>query len=209
MASNRRNDRARATKGRPPTGRAARAAESRAAKTRRRRLTVTLTAVGASVLVVVGVLAVNAGGGRTGVTSTAGFDLPSISGSSRVRLADLRGKPTVVNFFASWCSACDAELPTFSTVSAKLAGRVNFVGVDSLETGDPLFMPHRHHLTWPLAHDIGGGNGSGLHDALCRCNSMPVTAFYDANGTLLNVDRQALVGGALAAELQRFFGVTA
>ncbi|GAC1311855.1 MAG: hypothetical protein NVSMB12_00840 [Acidimicrobiales bacterium] len=35
------------------------------------------------------------------------------------------------------------------------------------------------------------------------------TAIYDANGTLLNVDRQALVGGTLRAELQKYFGISA
>ncbi|GAC1376244.1 MAG: hypothetical protein NVSMB4_04930 [Acidimicrobiales bacterium] len=198
-----------APKAKPTSGRSARAAEARVAATRRRRLSWALTAGGLAIVVAVGFLAVGSGGGRTGVTTPGAFDLPALSGSGRVRLADFRGKPTVVNFFASWCSACDAELPTFATASAKLAGQVNFVGVDALETGDPLYMPRRHQITWPLAHDTGGANGSGLHDALCQCNSMPVTAFYDANGKLLNVDRQALVGATLSAELQKYFGISA
>jgi hypothetical protein len=162
---------------------------------------------GAAVVIAVALLA-SGSGGATGVTSSSSFDLPAISGSGRIRLIDFRGKPTVVNFFASWCTACDSELPSFSAVSAQLRGRVNFVGVDALETGDRMFMPRRHGITWwPLAHDVGGANGSGLHDALCRCNSMPVTAFYDPNGRLLGVDQEALVGSALPAELQRFYGI--
>jgi cytochrome c biogenesis protein CcmG/thiol:disulfide interchange protein DsbE len=163
-----------------------------------------------AVVLAVAFLAAGSSSGGSGVTSPTGFDLPAITGPGRVRLADFRGKPTVVNFFASWCTACDSELPTFSSVSAALRGKVNFVGVDALETGDRLFMPRRHGITWwPLAHDVSGANGSGLHDALCGCNSMPVTAFYDANGHLLNVDREALVGNSLSAELQRFYGVSA
>jgi thiol-disulfide isomerase/thioredoxin len=169
-----------------------------------------LTAAGLAVLVAVGFIAASSGGGGTGVTKTASFDLPAINGSGRVRLADFRGKPTVVNFFASWCTACDSELPSFSTVSAKLKGEVNFVGVDALETGDRMYMPRRHDITWwTLAHDVGGANGSGLHDALCGCNSMPVTAFYDTNGRLLQVDREALVGPTLLAELQKYYGISA
>jgi hypothetical protein len=38
---------------------------------------------------------------------------------------------------------------------------------------------------------------------------MPVTAFYDTNGRLLQVDREALVGGTLSAELQKFYGISA
>jgi hypothetical protein len=112
--------------------------------------------------------------------------------------------------FASWCTACDSELPGFSTVSAQLRGEVNFIGVSSLETGDPMYMPRRHGITWwPLARDVGGGNRSGLHDALCTCNSMPVTAFYDSNGHLLGVEREALPVNTLRALLRRFYGVAA
>jgi cytochrome c biogenesis protein CcmG/thiol:disulfide interchange protein DsbE len=169
-----------------------------------------MAAAGVAVVVAVAFLASSSSGGGSGIAKPAAFDLPAISGAGRIRLADFRGKPTVVNFFASWCTACDSELPAFSAVSAKLRGQVNFVGVDALETGDRMFMPRRHDITWwPLARDVGGANGSGLHDSLCQCDSMPVTALYDASGRLLNVDREALVGNALSAELQKYYGVLA
>ena len=196
-------------KGAPTSRRASRSAASRTAARRRSQLTWAMVAVG--VVIVIGVaLVASSGSGGSGVTTPAAFDLPPISGSGRIRLADFRGKPTVVNFFASWCTACDSELPSFSAVSAKLRGQVNFIGVDALETGDRMFMPRRHNITWwPLARDVGGANGSGLHDALCQCDSMPVTAFYDLNGRLLTVDREALVGGTLSAELQKYYGISA
>src|SRR6516225_6494477 len=165
-------------KGAPTSRRQGRGATARSAAQRTRRLAWGLTAAGVAVVIAVGFIAATSGSGGTGVTKPAGFDLPAISGPGRVRLADFRGKPTVVNFFASWCTACDSELPSFSAVSAKLKGQVNFVGVDALETGDRMFMPRRHDITWwALARDVGGANGSGLHDALCGCDSMPVTAF--------------------------------
>ena len=137
------------------------------------------------------------------------FDLPAISGGGRVRLVDFRGKPTVVNFFASWCTACDDELPGFARLSTALRGKVNFVGVDSLETGDRLFMPRRHHITWwPLARDVGGAQGSGLHDALGGGSAMPLTAFYDAQGRLVEVNRAALPEDALRAKLRALYDLT-
>lgn len=198
----------------PPKGtstrrRQGRGAAARAAAKKRKILTWGVAAAGVAIVIAVAFVAANSGGGGTGVTKPAAFDLPAINGTGRIRLADFRGKPTVVNFFASWCTACDSELPAFSAVSTKLKGQVNFVGVDALETGDRMFMPRRHNFTWwPLARDVGGANGSGLHDALCSCDSMPVTAFYDANGRLLQVDREALVGGTLPAELQKLYGIT-
>lgn len=89
---------------------------------------------------------------------------------------------------------------------------MNFVGVDSLETGDPNSMPNRHHLVGAfaaLAHDEGGANGSGLHDALGGGNTMPLTAFYDANGKLLDVEHLALVPvSVLQAKINQLQGIT-
>jgi len=168
-----------------------------------------MTAAGAAVVIAVGILAFGRGGGGSGVTNPTRFDLPALSGAGRIRLADFHGRPTVVNFFASWCTACDAELPSFSAVSARLRGQVNFVGVDTLETGDKMYQPRRHGITWwPLAHDVGGANGSGLHDALCQCQSMPVTAFYDSGGRLLEVEKAALVGDSLNVLLQKLYQIT-
>jgi thiol-disulfide isomerase/thioredoxin len=126
-----------------------------------------------------------------------------------VRLADFRGRPTVVNFFASWCTQCDAELPGFSKISRDLQGRVTFVGVNSLETGDPTFMPRRHHIQWwPLAADVGGAQGSGLHDALCQCQGMPITAFYDANGKFLGIHLGAIPESDLRQALHDAYGIS-
>ncbi len=96
-------------------------------------------------------------------TDPAAWSLPALNRGGTVALAQFRGRPTVVNFFLSWCSAYDLELPGFATVSRELDGRVNFVGVDALETGDPNYMPRRHHISWwPPARDVGGAQASGL-----------------------------------------------
>jgi thiol-disulfide isomerase/thioredoxin len=142
-------------------------------------------------------------------TDTASWSLPALNGAGTVALTQFRGRPTVLNFFASWCTACDFELPGFATVSQELRGRVNFVGVNALETGDAHYMPRRHHITWwPLARDVGGAHDSGLHDALGGGNTMPITAFYDATGRLVDVNRGALPETALRQRIQQLFGIT-
>jgi cytochrome c biogenesis protein CcmG/thiol:disulfide interchange protein DsbE len=178
--------------------------------TRRQRwLRLALLGAALTVLVAVTVVVSSNGSGGTGVTKPESFDLPALSGGGRVRLVDFRGRPTVVNFFASWCTACDQELPGFSRLSSALKGRVNFVGVDSLETGDRNLMPRRHHITWwPLAKDVSGAQGSGLHDALGGGSAMPLTAFYDAEGRLLDVDRAALPEDVLRSRLRTLYGLS-
>ncbi|MGI8792936.1 MAG: TlpA family protein disulfide reductase [Acidimicrobiales bacterium] len=147
--------------------------------------------LGVAALIGLAVLAGSGSGGGSGESDPAAFDLPAIEGDDRVRLVDFRGKPVVVNFFASWCTACDFELPGFAHVSDELRDQVTFVGVAALETGDPMTMPERHGITWwPLAQDIGS-RGNEFHAAVGG-RGMPVTAYYDDTGNLLHVETGAI-----------------
>jgi cytochrome c biogenesis protein CcmG/thiol:disulfide interchange protein DsbE len=168
---------------------------------------------GAAVLVVVlvAVVAFKSGGDAkpTGTsTSAKSFELPSLDGKQTVRLEDFRGKPTVVNLYASWCDVCDLEMPDYAKASKQLKGKVNFIGVASMETGDPKLMPQRYGVTsWPLARDVGGSNGSGLHDEYAKGFGLPITAFYDADGVLLRVHRGGLVGIDLTDSLNELYKI--
>lgn len=47
-----------------------------------------------------------------------------------VRMADLRGPPMVINFWASWCGPCIEEMPDFQRASqTELGKRIRFVGI--------------------------------------------------------------------------------
>jgi thiol-disulfide isomerase/thioredoxin len=165
------------------------------------------------ILVAVGVLALRGGSSPPAgvVTNPAGFTLPALNGTGLVRLADYRGEPAVVNFFASWCTQCQAELPGFKQEADALKGKVTFIGVDSLETGDKNFLPNLFHLAGSfaaLARDVGP-DGNDLHAALGGGNTMPLTAFYGADGKLLDVERGAMVPvGALQAKIAQLYGIT-
>jgi thiol-disulfide isomerase/thioredoxin len=201
-----------AGKRRPTAGKRDRAAARRTAAQRRRALHAGLVAAGLAVIAVVAVVGFRGSSAAGSNTSTSRWDLPELNGHGRITLAQFHGHPTVVNFFASWCEVCDAELPGFHDVALATRGQVNFVGVDSLETGDRNYMPNRHHLPGAfsaLARDVGGANNSGLHDALGGGNAMPLTAFYDANGKLLDVQRTEVPEATLRQMLQRLYGIHA
>lgn len=200
-----------AGKQRPTRSRRSRAAQARAAATRQRRWRYAMVGAGVAVLVAVAVIGTVGTGGRAiGSTNPTAFDLPHLDGQGRVRLADFRDKPVVANFFASWCTACQFELPGFSKVAASLKGQVAFIGVNSEETGSGMGMARRFHLAesgFVLARDIHGAVGSGLHDAL-HGRGMPITAFYDRDGHLLDVAQGALPEDALRDRLHQLYGVT-
>lgn len=167
-----------------------------------------LAAAGVAIVLAVAALA-SASGGATGSTNPTAFDLPALGHEGRVRLADFRGKPVVVNFFASWCDACEFELPGFAAAADVLRGKVSFIGVNSLETGNGMRMARDFKLPesgFVLAKDINGRQASGLHDALGG-RGMPITAFYDNRGRLVDFAGGALPDDVLRQKLRQLFGV--
>jgi cytochrome c biogenesis protein CcmG/thiol:disulfide interchange protein DsbE len=147
------------------------------------------------------------------VTAPDAFNLPALEGDGRVRLADFKGRPLVVNFFASWCGPCEQELPHFADAARKLKGKVNFIVLNSLEDrhAKAVEMAERHGLEEAgitVGRDVGGRANSQLHDTLALGRGMPINAFYDAEGNLLDVGRGALLGDKLANSLRNLYGVT-
>lgn len=148
-----------------------------------------------------------------GDTSAAAWDLPARDndpdGDGRITLAEFAGTPVVLNFYADWCSACEAELPGFAAVADELGDEVQFVHVNSREDGSWRRLVDKHGTDWwPIARDINGtrSGGSGLWETLDGRN-MPITAFFDAEGRLVNTNSGTLSESQLRAELARLFGV--
>ncbi len=56
------------------------------------------------------------------------FTLVDLDGET-LRLEDLKGKPVVVNFWASWCQPCKIEHPVLLAAAQRYEGRVTFLGV--------------------------------------------------------------------------------
>src|SRR2546422_8983885 len=72
----------------------------------------------------------------------------------RVDLASLRGKPALVNFWASWCAPCKQEAPQLERLARALNGRARLVGVDWNDTtASATEFIREHRLTYPNLRD--------------------------------------------------------
>ncbi len=198
------------TSGAPRSG--ARAARStRTARQRRQRRQRTYAAAAALVLIGAISLGVASRSSSQGYsTSSSAWVLPRLSGAGKVSLASLRGRPVVVNFFASWCQVCAGELPTFAHDATLLRGRVSIVEVNALETGNGPSFAAQFHLvrdTTDVLRDVGGAQGDGLYQALGGSGSLPLTAFYSASGQLIGTHVGGFDSQTLAQALAQDYGI--
>jgi thiol-disulfide isomerase/thioredoxin len=123
-------------------------------------------------------------------TALPTFDLARF----RSLLASLRGRPVVVNVWASWCGPCIGEAPGLAATSRALAGRVQFLGVD-IQDQRPAARAFitRYGWTYPSVFDPTGAIRSGLGFV-----GQPVTVVYDAAGR-----RRFVWSGAVGTDVLR------
>ena len=127
------------------------------------------------------------------VTQYASAVLPSLDGHGSIRLAGFRGHPLVLNFFASWCPACAAEMPEIDRTYRDAGGKLYVVGVDAQDSpADGLSLARRAGVSYPLAFDTG----NRLYEQL-QGEGMPISAFYRSDGSLARVYDGALDGQLL------------
>lgn len=106
------------------------------------------------------------------------FDLPALDGGT-VRLADFRGRPLVVNFWASWCTPCRKEFPLLAQALAQ-HDELAVVGVTYRDIeSDSRRFAREQRARWPLAVDEDGDVAR-----LYGVRAIPQTFFVRRDGTI-------------------------
>lgn len=110
------------------------------------------------------------------------FSLRRIDAAGKLDLASLRGKPVVLNFWASWCGPCKGEATMLEQASQKYRKQgVVFVGVDSRDVAsDARRFLSRHGVTYASVQD-----GSGMIADRYGVSAVPETYFIDRRGRLV------------------------
>ena len=134
-------------------------------------------------------------------------DLSGFSGGSR-KLSTLRGKPLIINVWASWCAPCRVEMGSLERLARRYGGKkFNVIGIS---TDDDF-----HAAAAFLAHS--GITFANYHDKqlqmenMLGANMIPLTVLVDARGRVLkkwrgyrewdNAESLALIGSAFRIKM--------
>ena len=119
---------------------------------------------------------------RTPVSANLDFTLQD-QNSREVRLADFKGKPLIVNFWASWCVPCQLETPELVALAQKYKDQgLTIVGISIDDTPEQVReFAKAYGVTYPL---LIGRDRVDVGDAFGLRNGIPLTVFVRADGTI-------------------------
>lgn len=99
-------------------------------------------------------------------------------------LSDNKGKVVFLNFWASWCSPCVAEMPAIQELSEQYEGNVVFIGIDIAENSKKVqdFIA-KNGFTYNIGLDENGDISKNLYPS----NGIPYTLIIDADGIITKI----------------------
>ncbi len=124
------------------------------------------------------------------------FTVYDIDGKG-VKLSDMKGKPTIVNFWASWCGPCKMEMPDFEEAYKKYGDKMNFMMVNLTDGASETMKSAKKYIdsqgyTFPVYYDT---------ESMAAYNysvySIPMTCFIDAEGSFVAYAQSAISADTL------------
>lgn len=118
------------------------------------------------------------------------FELEMLNGEN-VQLDDVKGKKVMVNFWATWCPPCEAEMPEMQKLQNEhqdnlVVLAVNMTNAEKSREDVESFISKRK-LTFPVALDK-----DGRVSVQYEVYSYPTTYFLDEEGKIMNISRGAM-----------------
>jgi cytochrome c biogenesis protein CcmG/thiol:disulfide interchange protein DsbE len=127
------------------------------------------------------------------------FELTELGSGRKVHLSELKGKPVVLNFWASWCGPCEAEDPVLAWGAQRFGNDVQFLGVvfeDTEENANRFLAQHGRHfpqLFDPRSRVSVDYGASGV----------PETYFIDSRGIIVDKHLGGIDPDSLVENLRR------
>ncbi len=112
------------------------------------------------------------------------FELPDVQGQL-VRLADLRGRPVLINIWATWCSPCREEMPSMNALYKDYSAKgLAIVAIATDAGGKAVVAPfmQAHGLTFPVLLDPQNMVGTQL-----QVPGIPTSYLLDKWGRVIDL----------------------
>jgi len=109
------------------------------------------------------------------------FSLKSLKGNGEISLEDFKGKPVVVNFWATWCGPCKQEIPFFEKTWREYKDKgVIFIGIDVMDDKDSAIkFIDKLGVSYINLYDPSGKTSNSY-----RVVALPATFFIDKDGNI-------------------------
>lgn len=132
------------------------------------------------------------------------FTLTTLTGAT-VQLSDLRGRPVLINFWASWCGPCRAEMPHLQAAyEAHSDDGLVVLGVDQLESPPTVArFVEEFDLTFPIPLD-----SDGKVSAAYQARALPTSFFVDASGVIRDTFTGPMTAGLIESKLDLILSVS-
>jgi peroxiredoxin len=124
-------------------------------------------------------IAANTSGLAPGILAPS-FTLTDLDGEE-VKMEDYRGKKLVLNFWATWCAPCKAEMPAMEKLYQNYSGKFEILAVNLDPVNDVAGFANKNDLSFPILLDENK-SVQNQYSVL----SIPTTYIIDAKGIIVN-----------------------
>ncbi|MFV0523365.1 MAG: TlpA family protein disulfide reductase [Acidimicrobiales bacterium] len=144
---------------------------------------------------------------ETATANIAAFDeMPlTLTDGTETTLRAWEGQPLVVNFWATWCAPCQAEMPELQAAADAADGRYQVIGINhDIDEASWLNFVATRNITFPTAFQPD----QGIFEAL-NLFAMPSTLFVAPDGEIVHTFTGVVTTDSLDEMLDEYLGIEA
>jgi len=125
------------------------------------------------------------------------FELKDLSGTS-VRLSSLKGKPVLINFWATWCGPCQSEMPLIQEIAQKHPELVVLAVNDGESQNKVTDFVEQYGLGFPVLMDP-----NALVNIQYQVTGLPTSYFIDEQGVIRALQIGVLSSAQINSHLEK------